>query len=322
MRPLAAADLDAVIAIDAALQGRSRRLYIERRLAAALREPRLHAQFAATEGSTLVGYLLARVLEGEFGSAAPSLRIELVGVRPDRQQHGIGRKLLDALKDWGVRHRMREVGTIAAWTDHSMLRWLDAMRFAMSAAYVMDCPVRGGAYDPQRDDLHDASEPSTETNYATEVGSRGELVRDAVDVRSMAHGDLADIVRIDRRITSRDRTTYIGDKLSEAMHDSAVRVSLTARLENTVAGYLMARVDFGDYGRTEPVAVLDTIGVDPGFSQRGVGRALLSQLFVNLGALRIERVETIVAPHAIGLLRFFDHAGFVPSQRLSFVLSL
>jgi GNAT superfamily N-acetyltransferase len=133
VRALEAKDLDAVVAIDAALQRRSRRIYIERRLAAALREPRLHAQFAAVDGDALAGFLLARVLEGEFGNAAPSLRIELVGVRPERQHRGIGRKLLDALNDWGVRHRMREVGTIAAWTDHSMLRWLDAMGFSLSA---------------------------------------------------------------------------------------------------------------------------------------------------------------------------------------------
>ena len=42
--------------------------------------------------------------------------------------------------------------------------------------------------------------------------------------------------------------------------------------------------------------LLDTIGVDPGFAHRGVGHALVSQLLVNLSALGIERVETVVAP--------------------------
>jgi ribosomal protein S18 acetylase RimI-like enzyme len=66
------------------------------------------------------------------------------------------------------------------------------------------------------------------------------------------------------------------------------------------------------------VAVLDTIGVDPDYAHRGVGHALLSQLFVNLAALRVERVETMVTRENFGLLGFFYDAGFGQSQRLSF----
>ena len=111
-------------------------------------------------------------------------------------------------------------------------------------------------------------------------------------------------------------------KLNETMVDSAIRVSLTARLDGAIVGFLMARADYGDFGRTEPVAVIDTIGVDPGYAHRGVGHALLSQLFANLGALRIERVETIVAPRDLALLGFLYDVGFAPSQRLPFVRKL
>jgi N-acetylglutamate synthase-like GNAT family acetyltransferase len=81
----------------------------------------------------------------------------------------------------------------------------------------------------------------------------------------------------------------------------------------------MARVDLGDFGRTEPVAVLDTIGVHPDYAHRRIGHALLSQLFANLGALGIERVESIVAPRDLRLLGFLYAVGFTPSQRVPFV---
>jgi N-acetylglutamate synthase-like GNAT family acetyltransferase len=81
----------------------------------------------------------------------------------------------------------------------------------------------------------------------------------------------------------------------------------------------MARADLGDFGRVEPVAVIDTLGVDPDYAHGGVGRALLSQLVANLGALRVERVETTVAQRDLPLLSFFYGCGFAPSQRLSFV---
>jgi ribosomal protein S18 acetylase RimI-like enzyme len=84
----------------------------------------------------------------------------------------------------------------------------------------------------------------------------------------------------------------------------------------------MARVDYGDFGRAEPVAVIDTVGVDPARARQGIGRALLSQLFVNLGALRVQRVETAVAPGDFDLLAFFYAAGMRPAERLAFVKKL
>ena len=138
----------------------------------------------------------------------------------------------------------------------------------------------------------------------------------------MTSADLPDIVRIDRRITGRDRTGYLQAKLAEALDDSSLRVSLAARRDGVNVGYLMARADRGDFGRTEPVAVIDTLGVDPDYARHGVGRALLSQLFANLGALRVERVETVVAARDLALLGFLYGVGFAPSQRLSFVRQL
>jgi predicted N-acetyltransferase YhbS len=326
IRALARGDLDAVVAIDAAIERRSRRTYFERRLVAALREPTLNAQFAAIDGKGLAGYILARVLEGEFGRSGSGLRLEVVGVRKDCQGMGVGTNLFETLVGWARRHAINGVYTQAAWTDHSMLRWIEAMGFVLAPEHVVDCAVAGGGYSPQRDDpvtLPEGEGPAFEVDYGGRPGNDFErLARDTCDVRAMQPADLADIVRIDRSITGRGRDDYMKHKLAEAMVDSAIRVSLTARLDGVIVGFLMARVDLGDYGRTEPVAVMDTIGVDPEYAHRGVGHALLSQLFVNLGALRIERIETIVAPRDLGLLGFFNDVGFAPSQRLPFVRRL
>ena len=323
IRPLMREDLASVVVIDAGIEGGTRHAYFERRLDAALREPKLHAQFAAVDEKGLAGYILARVLEGEFGRLAAGLRLEVIGVRDDAKGHRIGASLFDALSDYGRRRGFADVRTTAAWNDHRMLRWMDAMGFTLAPNHVVDCAVAGGEYTPRRDDPGGAGNgdgPAPEINYGARPGNDFErLARDNADVGAMVPGDLADIVRIDRSITGRDRQDYMKHKLVEAMHDSAIRVSLTARLDGTIAGFLMARVDLGDFGRTEPVAVIDTIGVDSGATHRGVGHALLSQLFVNLGALRIERVETVVAPHDLALLGFLYDVGFTPSQRLPFV---
>ncbi|MHB1121200.1 MAG: GNAT family N-acetyltransferase [Ramlibacter sp.] len=77
------------------------------------------------------------------------------------------------------------------------------------------------------------------------------------------------------------------------MSDASVRLSLVARVDGIAAGFITARADFGDAGRVEPVAVLDTIGVDPEYVRRGVGHALLSQLFA---VSRRPRPACVVGP--------------------------
>jgi ribosomal protein S18 acetylase RimI-like enzyme len=144
------------------------------------------------------------------------------------------------------------------------------------------------------------------------------LARDRIPVRAMAERDLRALVAIDRRMTGRDRFAYFQEKLAEALSDSDIRVSLVAECDGVPAGFIMARVDLGEFGRIEPVAVMDTIGVDPDYRDKGVGRALLSQLLVNLTTLRVERIRTELDWRERALLGFLDHCGFRPSQELCF----
>ncbi len=146
----------------------------------------------------------------------------------------------------------------------------------------------------------------------------GPLARDRIPVRAMAEGDLRALIAIDRRITGRDRSAYFEGKLTEALRESDVRVSLVAERDGRPAGFIMARVDLGAFGRIEPTAVMDTIGVDPDYRDLGIGRALLSQLLVNLTTLRVERVRTELDWRDRELLGFLDRYGFHPSQHLCF----
>jgi ribosomal protein S18 acetylase RimI-like enzyme len=164
---------------------------------------------------------------------------------------------------------------------------------------------------------------AAEINYSGQPAADfGPLARDKIPVRSMAEGDLRALVTIDRRITGSDRAAYFQRKLAEALTESGVRVSLVAELDSVPVGFIMARVDLGDFGRVETTAVIDTIGVDPDYRNRGVGRALISQLLVNLSTLRVENVLTEVDWQDHDLLAYLDHSGFLPSQRLCFDLPL
>ncbi|MEK7861832.1 MAG: GNAT family N-acetyltransferase, partial [Chloroflexota bacterium] len=138
---MAPADLDAVVALDAAFLGRTRRAYFERRLAAALRQPELHLQFAAEEGGAFRGHALARVLEGEFGRTRTGLRLEVISAAPAAQGRGIGRALHRALEAAARKRSITEIHTGAAWRDHAMLRFLDRIGYELAPSQVIECAL-------------------------------------------------------------------------------------------------------------------------------------------------------------------------------------
>lgn len=143
------------------------------------------------------------------------------------------------------------------------------------------------------------------------------LSRDLFPVRSMRSDDLDAIIRIDAKLTGRKRADYFAAKLKEVMVETGVRVSLVAEIDDHPAGYIMVRVDYGEFGQTEKTAEIDNIGVDPGYSRRGIAQALMSQLMINLGALNVERLRTSVSWNNHQLLEFLDHQSFKPAQQLT-----
>ncbi len=160
---------------------------------------------------------------------------------------------------------------------------------------------------------------AAEINYgAPAAADFGPLARDLIPIRSMVEGDLHALVAIDRRITGRDRSAYFERKLEEALRESDVRISLVAELDGRPVGFIMARVNLGEFGRADSAAVMDTIGVDPDYGNRGVGHALVTQLLVNLMTLRVDKVLTEIDWNARELLGFLDHCGFRPSSYLCF----
>ena len=330
MRRMTPADLDPVVALDAALSGgkpggRTRRAYFERRLSAALRQPELHLQFVAEEDGAFRGHALARVLEGEFGRTRPGLRLEVISVAPAAQSRGIGHALHHALEEEAKKRSIGELRTGAAWRDHAMLRFLAGLGYLLAPAQVLVSEVQaspmgareGAAESPSRDKRGDPNDWS-----APAANDYEQAARDTAEIHLLKASDFEDVVNIDRKITGRDRRAYMQHALDEALRESGVRISLAARTDGVTSGFIMARADLGDFGRAEPVAVIDTLDVAPEYEHHGIGHALLSQLFLNLAALRIERVETVVASGNLALLGFFYGAGFAPSQRLAFVKAL
>lgn len=300
IRPLTEDDFEGVVALDQRITGSARRGYFEQRLKAALRQPKRHLQLAAATKAGLSGFVLARAAGGEYGRQGEVLALETVGVEPDTQHAGLGRRMMTDLETRARARGVERVVTQVEWKNHGMLRFLDGARFSLAPQQMLERPV------------HRMPLPETDE----------EIERPPPLVRQLREGDLEMVCRIDRQVTGRDRTEYLARKVDEAIHESAIAVSLVAEDDGFVVGFGMARVDYGNYGHVEPTASLDTIGVNPGFSHKGFARGILTQMIDNLSALHVERLETEVARDNFELLRFLYRFGFGPSSRLPFVREL
>lgn len=139
---------------------------------------------------------------------------------------------------------------------------------------------------------------------------------DRLPARMLTEDDLDAIVRIDAQIVGHTRRDYLSLKLKDAIHDTRIQVSLGVEVDGMLAGFLMGRLYYGEFGVPEPVAILDTIGVDPKQRGSGIGHALMDQFKTNLRGVGIEAIQTQAAWNEWALLGFLDGIGFKPQPRV------
>lgn len=144
----------------------------------------------------------------------------------------------------------------------------------------------------------------------------GTLETDAILVRQLREEDLEAVVSIDAISTGRRRPRYFEGLLERVLKHSSLQISLVAEAEKRVVGFLAGSLYYGEYGVAEPSASIDAIGVLLEYRGQHVGRALMRQLRLNLGALHITTLRTEVAWDDFELLAFFRKEGFAPAGRL------
>ena len=145
----------------------------------------------------------------------------------------------------------------------------------------------------------------------------GAVADDGIVIRSLGDGDADAIAKIDATLTGRSRSVFFKKRIETALLVPGVSLSLVAEVEGTIAGFLLASVDYGEFGTLDPVATLDAIGVDPKHQRLNVASALYQQLTQNLKGLGIERVRTEVHWKQWDLLGFLQRNGFEQSPRIS-----
>lgn len=149
-----------------------------------------------------------------------------------------------------------------------------------------------------------------------------ETPRDQAAIRTARAADLDALVAIDAAASGRRREAFLAQKLTQALGDTGIAMSLVAEVDGHVVGFLLARVYYGEFGVVEPSAVMDVLGVHPDYRGRHVASALVDQLRTNLLGLGIVTLQTEVRWDNADLLRFFQHEGFTVAQRICLDLDL
>lgn len=311
IKPLCANDLEAVIAIDTALTKVSRRSFFEKRLADALAEPGDYVYVGLHIDGKLAGYAMAKRVDGEFGIPGGRASLDAIGVDPSVQDKGVGHQLIHGVEEVLIHKGVTELISEVHWSAQPILGFLADAGFDLAPRIVL----RRGTTRLPSEEVDDYDDEVLEIDHSAPEGDDFQaLSHDKVPVRSMTESDLATVIKIDKKNMGVDRASFCKRKLHEVLHQSGVRVSLIAEVDNLPVGFIMARVDLGEYGRTATEAVMDVIGVDPGFQGHGVGQALMSQLMENLSTLRVDTVRTELDWNDVTLIPYLSSVGFQPAQ--------
>jgi len=139
-----------------------------------------------------------------------------------------------------------------------------------------------------------------------------------INVRIMKPEDFSAVLAIDEKVNKEKREEYYKLKFEKLVKsEDYIPTSLVAEDENKkIVGFIMGELFIGEYGISEDRAKLDTIGVDPDYQNKGIGKLLLQEFIEHLKSLGVEKISTLVAWNDIELIKFFSSNNFEPSKTI------
>lgn len=146
LRPLVIGDLDTVVALDRRVSEVSRRGFFEKWIKAQARDERTFVALAALDGESMVGFVLAHILDGEFGGAARVAVLDALTVDPERKAGGIGHALMDGLCAGARERGASELQTQAGWDETELLGFFAAVGFSLAPRLVLERAASGSEF--------------------------------------------------------------------------------------------------------------------------------------------------------------------------------
>jgi ribosomal protein S18 acetylase RimI-like enzyme len=158
-----------------------------------------------------------------------------------------------------------------------------------------------------------------------------------VKIRVLDESDLDAVVEIDKKVLGKERRAFWKRKIAYA--GIYPRPALVAEFKGKVVGFILGYVSGWEFGVPDTVGWIDTLGVDPTYQRRGIGRALfnaLIEIFKSSGreetpeARETEKREvegvdvlyTLTSWSDWDLLQFYHAMGFKKGEMLNLELKI
>lgn len=137
-------------------------------------------------------------------------------------------------------------------------------------------------------------------------------------IRNLRPGDIAAVTRIDSLASGFQRNRYFERKFKRIFgEDAHLLISLAAEMNGKVIGYIMGEANTGEYGIPEPVASVDTIGVDTDSRRLGIGRILIEDFCALAAKAGVELMTTLVSEEDPELIAFFKRHEFKQARMVA-----
>ena len=154
---------------------------------------------------------------------------------------------------------------------------------------------------------------------------------DNVKIRGLSDTDLDSVVEIDKKIFGKERREFWKRKVLYS--DIYPRPALVAEIDGKVIGFILGFVSGWEFGVPDSVGWIDTIGVDPEYQRKGIGKLLFTELIkvfkksgiekmpqTKDGKPKIEGVNviyTLVSWDRWDLMQFYHAMGFKKGDMLN-----
>jgi GNAT superfamily N-acetyltransferase len=162
------------------------------------------------------------------------------------------------------------------------------------------------------------------------------MILQNVKIRVLSENDLDAVIEIDKKVFGKRRREFWKRKI--AYSDIYPRPALAAEVDGKVVGFILGFVSGWEFGVPDSVGWIDTVGVDPVYQRKGIGRLLFNKLIeifkrsglekmpeTEEGKSKIEGVNvvyTLVSWDRWDLLPFYHAMGFKKGDMLNLELKI
>ena len=140
-------------------------------------------------------------------------------------------------------------------------------------------------------------------------------------IRSLRVEDLDAIVAIDEKVLGEKRRDYWEKKL-HMMDEKASQFSLVAEVQGKVLGFILGDISGWEFGVSDTIGWIDTLGVEPAQQKKGLATALAQELIQRLRAMGVKTIYTLVSWNDWDLLQFFHAMGFTRGDMINLELKI